>query len=295
MMSLIFSIKQTGVPVGGALAGVLVPPLVLAFGWRWGAFFAGCAFLVICIPLSLKVIRAPENLGLEPDGNAPPPSDSLATARWSRAESADVSAAEALKTVAFWYLAFSMLVRVGTQSTMMVHFIPIMVWKGITQERAALLLSAFALLNLMFHFLLGWIADRVNKPRLLSLWMFLPVSAIFVLIAGESSWTLWLFAVLYSALDAAFPVTWAISGDFFGRRHFATIRGNMTFFYMWGSAFGPVIAGYVYDQTQSYMSVLWGMAALLSLSVLLTGLLIKPWRLKIASLSGSAVGAAPGT
>ena len=29
MMSLIFSIKQTGVPLGGALAGALVPPLVL--------------------------------------------------------------------------------------------------------------------------------------------------------------------------------------------------------------------------------------------------------------------------
>ncbi|MCK6449791.1 MAG: MFS transporter [Alphaproteobacteria bacterium] len=30
----IFSIKQAGVPLGGALAGLLVPPLVAAFGWR---------------------------------------------------------------------------------------------------------------------------------------------------------------------------------------------------------------------------------------------------------------------
>jgi MFS family permease len=288
------TVVGSAVTIGGTLLTPILAAIVTRFGWRWGAFFAGCAFLVICIPLSLKVVRAPENLGLEPDGNAPPPSDSLAAARWSRGESADVSATDALKTVAFWYLAFSMLVRVGTQSTMMVHFIPIMVWKGITQERAALLLSAFALLNLMFHFLLGWIADRVNKPRLLSLWMFLPVSAIFVLIAGESNGSLWLFAALYSSLDAAFPVTWAISGDFFGRKYFATIRGNMTFFYMWGSALGPVIAGYVYDQTQSYMSVLWGMVVLLSLSVLLTGLLIKPWRIKVASLTGSAIEAAPG-
>jgi MFS family permease len=33
-MALIFSIKQTGVPIGGALAGALVPPLLLAVGWR---------------------------------------------------------------------------------------------------------------------------------------------------------------------------------------------------------------------------------------------------------------------
>ena len=100
---------------------------------------------------------------------------------------ADVTPRDALKTLAFWSLAFSMLVRVATQSTMMVHFIPIMVWKGITQERAAVLLSVFRAAQLSFHFLLGWIADRVNKPRLLSLWMVLPLSAIVILIFGKST------------------------------------------------------------------------------------------------------------
>ena len=33
MMALVFSIKQTGVPVGGAIAGVVAPPLALALGW----------------------------------------------------------------------------------------------------------------------------------------------------------------------------------------------------------------------------------------------------------------------
>ena len=61
----------------------------------------------------------------------------------------------------------------------------------------------------------------------------------------------------------AFPVTWATSGDFFGRKYFATIRGNMTFVYMWGSALGPVIAGYLYDQTQSYGAILWAIVATL--------------------------------
>ena len=33
MLALVFSIKQTGVPVGGAIAGVVAPPLALALGW----------------------------------------------------------------------------------------------------------------------------------------------------------------------------------------------------------------------------------------------------------------------
>ena len=72
-----------------------------------------------------------------------------------------------------------------------------------------------------------------------------------------------------------------------GRKHFATIRGNMTFVYMWGSALGPVIAGYLYDQTQSYGAILWAIVATLSVSVLLTSLLIKPWDEKVQQLSAT--------
>ena len=55
MMSLIFSIKQTGVPLGGALAGAMVPPLVLYLGWRWGA--AGVALLCLLLALMMQPAR----------------------------------------------------------------------------------------------------------------------------------------------------------------------------------------------------------------------------------------------
>ncbi len=278
------TVVGAAVTIGGTLITPLLAIVVTSWGWRWGAFWVGCIFLLVCVPLSLQVKRSPESLGLRPDGE--PPLDTLSQRRSPPSQPAsqhDVTATEALKTLAFWALSLSMLARVGTQSTMMVHFIPMMVWKGMSQEHAALLLSAFALLNLFFHFFLGWVADRMNKPRLLSLWMILPMSALAILLFGESIVSLWLFAILFSTLDAAFPVTWATTGDFFGRKFFATIRGNMTFFYMWGSAFGPVIAGYLYDQTQSYGAALGGVLVLLALSAVLTALLIKPWRIKAAA------------
>ena len=33
-MNLIFSIKQCGVPIGGILAGLVVPPITVALGWQ---------------------------------------------------------------------------------------------------------------------------------------------------------------------------------------------------------------------------------------------------------------------
>lgn len=48
LMSLVFSVKQTGVPLGGALAGVLAPLLVLAGGWRLAVLAVGAGCIGVC-------------------------------------------------------------------------------------------------------------------------------------------------------------------------------------------------------------------------------------------------------
>ena len=64
-----------------------------------------------------------------------------------------------------------------------------------------------------------------------------------------------MFVLLFTIMEAIFPVGWATVGDFFGRKSFGTIRGNMNLFYTWGSILGPFIAGAVYDRTESYALV----------------------------------------
>jgi MFS family permease len=46
-MALIFSLKQTGVPLGGALAGAILPSVVLVANWRAAAVFVGIACIVV--------------------------------------------------------------------------------------------------------------------------------------------------------------------------------------------------------------------------------------------------------
>ena len=53
---LIFSVKQTGVPVGGILAGALVPALTIALGWE-GAFIA-CGAMCLVLAFVLQPLRA---------------------------------------------------------------------------------------------------------------------------------------------------------------------------------------------------------------------------------------------
>ena len=64
MMSFVFSVKQTGVPLGGALAGIVVPPLVLLGGWRLGAL--AVAGLCVLTALVAQAIRTENDADRDP-------------------------------------------------------------------------------------------------------------------------------------------------------------------------------------------------------------------------------------
>ena len=274
------TVVSAAVPVGGALITPLLAMAVTVMGWRSAAMIAGTLFLAGGIPLSIGIRRSPESIGMAPDG-APlhiyPPDESHAKKGTEGASEPRITARQALRMPTFWLLVVSMTARGAAFTTVTTHFIPMMVWKGLSQTEASVLLAGFAIMNLPIHFVLGWIADFVNKPKLVALCMVLGVIAVLPMLWSDAIWALWFFTALYTVLDASIPVYWAAVGDFFGRKSFGAIRGNMNLFYTWGSVLGPVVAGAVYDRTQSYAAVLTGMVLSLLIAAALTSLLIKPW------------------
>lgn len=65
MRSFVFSLKQTGVPLGGVLAGAIVPALVLSFGWKSAALSIG--LFATCLALLLNPFRARLDSDRQPD------------------------------------------------------------------------------------------------------------------------------------------------------------------------------------------------------------------------------------
>jgi MFS family permease len=53
IFNLVMSIRQIGVPLGGVLGALLVPPLVLAFGWRWAMAAQVAPALVLAVLLQI--------------------------------------------------------------------------------------------------------------------------------------------------------------------------------------------------------------------------------------------------
>jgi len=276
------TVVSAAVPLGGAIITPLLAIAVTMLGWRWAAFIAGVLFLVIGLPLCMGVQRSPESIGMTLD-DEPLPSksrqnaDATAPKATERYNEPDVTTRAAMRMPIFWILVLSMTARSAAFTTVTTHFVPLMVWKGLSQTEASVFLAGFAIFNLPLHFLLGWIGDFVNKPKLVAVCILVAIVSMLPMLWSNSLWALWLFTALYTLLDASIPVYWASVGDFFGRKSFGTIRGTMNFFYTWGSVLGPVIAGAVYDRTQSYSAVLNGIAVSLVFSAALTALLIKPW------------------
>jgi len=274
------TVVSAAVPIGGAIITPLLAIAVRNFGWRWAAALAGGLFLVVGLPLCIGIKRSPESVGLQPDGAPLPAARAARSATITESalgNAPEITARQAFRMSTFWILILSMTARGAAFTTVTTHFIPMMVWKGLSQTEASVLLAGFAIMNLPIHFLLGWIADFVNKPKLVALCILIGVIAVLPMLWSNSLWALWFFTALYTVLDASIPVYWAAVGDFFGRKSFGAIRGNMNLFYTWGSILGPVVAGAVYDRTQSYATVFIGMTIALLISGALTALLIKPW------------------
>ena len=267
---------SASIGIGGFLLTPLLSAVVHTWGWRRAAFANGIIFLIVGLPLALLVRRSPESMGLLPDGAPPSRGDLESGHTRAQHEEVNFTLAQALRTSSFWFLTAATGVRIIILSAINVHYVPIMVWKGLSEHGAAFFLAAQAFMSLPSHLLFGWIADRVDKPKLMAACMLMAMLAVALLIHAGGEWGILLFIPLFSVVESTFPVAWSTVGDFYGRKNFAKIRGTMSFIQTWGSVIGPVIAGAIYDHTHSYSVLLWLSVGLLLAASCLYGMVVKP-------------------
>lgn len=273
------TISSAAFGMGGVLVAPILSVIVQAWGWRWGAAIGGILFLLIGIPLSLTIRRSPESMDLLPDGDEPGWPEAGKVGRGRRIElEADVTVAEALRSFAFWGSVLAAGIRNGSYHAISVHFVPLMVWKGLSQSEAALLLSVYAFLGMAATLILGWFADKANKPLLSAVILFAAAGAMLLPIVGDSLLSLGLFTIFFAAVETTFPLGWAVVGDLFGRKHYAKIRGYMTLFYTWGGVLGPVIAGAIFDRWATYEPLLWSLVGVFVVAGLFFASLNGPWK-----------------
>ena len=274
---LAMSVVSMGNGLGGATAP-LVGLLVYTVGWRDSCTILGIAILVTVIPLSYFLRRSPEEMGQLPDGDPPDPLEAAAghsaappRRRMQYAET-DFTAREAMRTPSYWLLvlatAFRNIVHAGASFLMA----PIMVWfmegagpdvNGRYVVIASILVGGFSLTNMIFNPFVGWIGDKVDRRKLSALCMATGSLALGSLITQSGHlWQLVIFVGLLAFAESANPLNWAIMGDFFGRRAYATLRGWQHLPDQLASMWTAMWMGYIYDKTDSFYWALFPLVVL---------------------------------
>ena len=264
---------------GGFVLAPILSYLILNFGWRWAAVASGLLVWAIVLPLALVVHRSPEERGLSPDGAPALAPSPLAPVRGG----VEFPVAGAVQTPAFWLLAVAITFRMLVTTALTVHLVPLLVWRGLDQRTAALGVSVLGLGGVGARLLLGWVGDRFSRAALSALGCFVGLGGLLGLFLAPPPWPLPLFLVSLLVLEGSIALNWVLIGDFFGRRHFATLRGVIVFLNSLGTFASPVFAGWVYDRTESYTGALAAFALSLGLAGALFALLRPPKPRAVAS------------
>ena len=270
------------------------------WGWRNAWAWLGIFTLVVGIlPALLLVARRPEDMGLTADPRrdqsrtlqrqpaaVPPDEDQGGDAEPVAARSVpspgpattgslmerNYTVSRALRTRAFYVMAIfsgaGFMVQAGVSLHQVSHFIN----QGLDPSLAALTAGAFAFCQMLGGLVWSALASRRVPIRILLAASAFCVSggALGVQVSSTLAWGLPAASVLgagVGGLHLLLRLAWA---EYYGREHLGSITGITLPVQVGGQALGPIIAGFLYDFTGSY---LWPFR-IFSTAVFIAGLLV---------------------
>ena len=294
-LGLAMSLAISGSAIGGFIITPMVAWIVLNESWRLASVFSGILLLCLGLPLVLMV-RSPKPGETEPEDSIPAPA--RATGAQSRGPEArqqmanvDFSIGEALRTSTYWLLAVSIGLRLTGQQVLIVHIVPILVSRGVSEGVAAGLVALMSLLRLPSVIGFGLVSDMWSRQRVASLAMFSGTLAAAVAILGPDGLATGALFVLFFALaQGSNAITWALVGQYFGRAKFASLRGGMSLIQSVMSFGAPIAAGWVFDTTGSYNYALVGVGLAYFMSAAIFWVLKTPTRRTAAEKMTPSIG-----
>ena len=260
------SIREATGNLGSTILIPLMTLVIAIYDWRIAAFMGAVAYLVLILPFIPLLKESPESIGLLPDGaNADdvggartatsdaPGVDSVEALRLRRFyDTPEFTVREALRTSSYWYLLTGTMLRQVSRVGLDLHYIAILEWKGFDLSIAALFFTLRLGMNVPSKLVVGYFGDRVSKPAILSGGMVLYALGLVLLLSSNAVWILVVSAVVSGLSEGITPVNWGAIGDYFGRHHYATLRGIINLSYSWALLFVPFAAGWWFDQHASY-------------------------------------------
>jgi MFS family permease len=110
--------------------------------------------------------------------------------------------------------------------------------------------------------IMGPLADRFGRLTVAGGAALMVALGLVLLNLSSPVWSIWGAALIMAPNFGLYPLIWAALGHAFGRKAFSTIRGTVMALQVGGTMGLPILAGVLFDRTESYSAVLWIIAAM---------------------------------
>lgn len=227
---------------GSGVGSILIPPLtewmIQHHGWRSGFLLLG-GIALLGLPLTAMLVR-----------NRP----EAAVVAAERHVDVGMTVRAALRTAAFWILAFITIFSAFSENGLVTNLASILTQHGVLATTAALALSIRGGAGIIGRLGIGFAIDRVSPERIQSCVLALAAVGTFILAFASSAWVALLgAAILGVGLGSEADVGPYLLARYFGRRHFSVLYGLTWTAYAIGGATGPLWIGHMYDRANAYM------------------------------------------
>src|SRR5947209_810452 len=166
--------RRRGLAMGLAFAGVGIGSITLLpwaqlmieqTGWRTACTAIGILVLAVLAPINLLLCKRPQDLGLEPDGDAAPlasakPVSYVVDPDWA---GIDWTLQRAVHTARFWWLALGYFGGLYIWYAVQVHQTKYLLDIGFSPGVAAFALGLVSLLGIPGQIVLGHVSDRIGR------------------------------------------------------------------------------------------------------------------------------------
>ncbi len=241
-------IVSSGIGLGMLFVVPLCQFLIESLGWRaaWQIYGAICAGWIVPVAWFLLRDEAPRTTVAQP----------VLAANGKQAAAHDTTLSEALRTQPFWLMLGAFFFGNVCSQTLHVHQVAFLVDHGMAAMAAASVVGVVGVASVFGKAGGGWLADRYERELIYVICLTILVGAVGALAlvgAVPTRWGAYGYAVMlgvgYSATAALTPV---MVSDRFRGAHFGVILGLGLVGSALGSAFGPWMAGSLFDATKSY-------------------------------------------
>ena len=252
--------------VGGAMLLPVLSRGVEAIGWRDVVLYTGLFVVAVVIPFALFIRRSPESAGIDlaEVGEA---AEQAAVTSSAQSSGYDYTVREALRTPIYWYIVVASALRISVTNGILIHAIPIMVWKGTSEQTGADMMALLFFVSIPARLLLGLSGLRLPGQGVLSAGMLVGGISVLALNLVTDTWIIFLFVAGMAIHEGTSVLNWVLVGNLFGRRSFATLSGIISIFYSVGMMLTPLFLGWMVDRTGGYteslliLTVLYGVSA----------------------------------